>query len=160
MKLRTLLLSCALLISIVPSHARAAGPNAELMAPINAVITALNTGDAGGLSNLYTADATVVDEFSPYSWNGTAAGSNWFSGFLAYAKQIKLTHAHAMAQPIKNYNVNGTRAYVVVPMRFGALIAGKRAMEIGTMTMTLQRGSGGWRIVTQSWATNSLTVAK
>lgn len=160
MKLRTLFVCCALLLSVVPSYGRAAGPNAELMAPVNAVIAALNTGDGSGLRDLYTPDSTVVDEFSPYSWNGATAGSNWFSGFTAYAKQLKLTHPHATAQSVTNYNVTGTRAYIVVPIRFGALIAGKRALEIGTMTVTLQRGSSGWRIVTQSWATNSLTVAK
>jgi len=161
MKLRTLsIYSALLLLSAVPLCTRAAGPDAAMMKPVSAIITALNTGNGSGLRNLYTPGATVVDEFSPYSWNGAAAGANWFSGFTAFEKQIKLTNPNARALPIKNFNHTGDRAYIVVPLNFAALIDGKRALETGTMTLTLQRGGKDWRIVTQSWATNSLTVSK
>jgi len=160
MKLRTFFICSALLLSAVPLYAGAAGPDAAMMKPVNAIITALNTGNAGSLQNLYTPGATVVDEFSPYSWNGAAAGSNWFSGYLAFAKQIKLTNPHAVALPIKNYNRTGDRAYIVVPMNFTVLLNGKHAVETGTMTVTLQRGGKDWRVVTQSWATNTMTVSK
>src|SRR5947209_15414661 len=103
MKLRTLFVCSVFLLSALPSFAAAPGPDAAMMKAVNVVMSALNTGDGSALRNLYTPGATVVDEFPPYSWNGAAAGSNWFSGFTAFAKQIKFTNPHATMLPIKNF---------------------------------------------------------
>lgn len=146
-------------VTALPSFGANPKPSAAMMKPIEAVAMALNTGNVSSLSTgVYTSNATVVDEFSPYMWSGSNAGINWLTDFEAFAKKIHLTNGKAALMPVKNFEQSGNRAYVVVPTNFGAMINGKPVKETGAWTFTLQRAGSSWLIQTETWGRLTQTM--
>jgi hypothetical protein len=145
-------------VSMLPTMGADPKPTPAMMKPIQAALDALNNGNPKLLTGIYASNATVVDEFPPYSWSGATAGADWFNDFGKFAKQVHLTNARGSLLPVKNFNESGGRAYIVVPTNFGGSIKGKPMKETGTWTFTLQRSGSAWMIVTQSWGTVTETM--
>lgn len=138
--------------------AGAATVPAAVMAPISAVIKNANANDVSKLNSNYTADAVVIDEFAPYTWNGSDAGSRWWRGQMQFSKRLSISNMQAAMQPVKHFSVTGDRAYVVVPLIISYGYKGKQQKETGTLTLTLRRSGNAWKIATQSWGTISNTM--
>jgi len=145
-------------LSTLSSFGAPSSPTPAMMKPIQAALAALNNGNPKILSGIYASNATVIDEFPPYSWNGSSAGTQWFADFEKFSKQIGLTSAKGALLAVKNFNQSGDRAYIVVPTNFGGMVKGKAMKETGTWTFTLQRSGSAWTIVTQSWGTITETM--
>ena len=157
MRARTIL---AFLVALMPAAAVAASP-APPARPVpppailrlaNAVVKASNTGDASLLSNLYTNDATVVDELPPFSWRGAGAGVAWWRAVEAFTKtkheRIKLVDVR-----VTEFQRSATDAYLIQPMTIVEIGTGKPGSESGTMTYTFHYSGGAWLISSQVWTT-------
>ncbi len=128
------------------------------MAPINAMLAATNANKIAGLDAYYTSDAVVVDEFAPYEWKGSTAGTQWWTGVQKESASMHATSVVATAQTIEHYAVAGDAAYVVVPLKISIGLKGKTGLETGLLTVTLRRSAGRWKIATQTWGTATSTL--
>jgi hypothetical protein len=144
--------------STLAAGAAASGPNAAMMKPIQTLLAAMNTGNPKLLNGLYTADATVVDEFAPYTWRGADAGTHWFTDFGTFAKSAHIANVKGSLSTVKNFDLHGDRAYIVVPTTVTGTMSGKKFTEHGTWTFTLQRTGNAWKIVTETWGTVSMAT--
>jgi hypothetical protein len=158
MKLRNLTLFALIAALTTSASAATNAPSAAMMQPIRSAIASLNNGSAKPLAGIYAANATIVDEFAPYSWSGANAGTMWYNDFTRFAKSVGLTNAKGVLLNPTAFDRSGNRAYLVVPVNFGGTMKGKTIKEHGTWTFTLQRSGSRWQIVTQSWGTVTETM--
>lgn len=132
-------------------HVANAQERAAVMKPINAYISAANTGNFKAFHAQYAPASTFVDEFAPYEWSGTNAQDRYFADFGKTLTTLKMTEAKLVAgTPTYSY-VDGSRAYVVLPVSVTAKIAGKPYTESGSMAITLLQSGGVWKISVQCW---------
>lgn len=160
MQLRNLLTSIALtaVLAGLAAPASAAAPPAGVMATISAVLKDTNANDTSKLDGYYTSDAVVIDEFAPYVWTGTGAGTRWWTSLVAFNRKMSISNMKASMQSIQHFNVAGDKAYAVVPLTISFGYKGKPQKETGTLTLTLQRSGNDWKIATQTWGTLSNTM--
>lgn len=136
----------------------ASGPSRAVMAPIQAVAAATNADKARSMDAYFLPNAVVVDEFPPYMWSGANAASRWWTAFDMLGSKLGATNFRATALPIKQSNVFGNAAYVVVPVVITFAIKGKPQRETGLWTFTLQRSGAAWKIATVTWGTSTSTL--
>ena len=149
---RVFFLAAILLLPAAPAAA-AATPAAVLMVPINAMIAATNADNLAGIDAYYTRDAVIVDEFAPYRWTGQAAATQWWNGVRKMSATLGTAHVHATVQRLKQYQVSGDDAYVVVLLHITYTLKNQPAYEDGILTLTLRRDGGTWKIATQVFTT-------
>lgn len=147
------ILAVVFVASAVGAARAATAPPAAILAPINAAVTAVNSGNPSGANGLYTNDAVVVDEFAPFSWTGINAGSEWISTLNAMSAQAHITNVHGVLSPPSAFSVAGDSAYLSFPTDVHFTLNGKNMVEHGTFAFTLRNEGGAWKIVTQTWGT-------
>ncbi len=128
-------------------------PPAQILALSHRVIDASNGADTSKYAGLYTSDAVVVDENSPYIWKGANAGVAWFSRVLNVVAAMKGTQFHAASSAPSEFQMQGANAYMIVPVTITAQEKGKPYTEHGTLTYTFRQTSAGWKISSQVWTT-------
>jgi len=145
----------ALFALAAPATAATATPKppAAIAALAQATVNATNSNDATKLAGLYTNNAVVVDELDPFAWTGTEPGVTWCTRVKKELVKNKATGFHATAYAPSEYMNHGSTAYLIVPMKLAALLAGKPFTELGTMTYTFAKVSGVWKISSQIWTT-------
>jgi hypothetical protein len=146
----------ALVLSSVPAGA-APKYTPAMLAPIDALIAAVNTGNSAGVAATYAPDALIVDEFPPFHWTGPKAGANWFSGYGALMKKMGMAAAHATRGTPISTKAYGTKTYLVVPVTLTYTFKGKPEKETGAWAIVLTKSGKTWLISTSAWATTSDT---
>lgn len=154
MKTRAIVTLCSLLVLGV-TPALAAKPPSDVAGVLRAVVAAAVSGNVAALSGKYTSDAVVVDELPPFTWTGATAGSAWMSSVQAMFKKGKITHFKGVASPVSEYVQSGNAAYAIVPIILSAVQSKKPFRETGTLTFTLRRAAGKWKISSQVWTTRT-----
>jgi ketosteroid isomerase-like protein len=120
--------------------------------PVKAVIAAIKSDDAAAISTLYSNNAVVVDEQAPFEWTGSVAGSQWLSASKDWSKwSPKVAHFRGALAEIQVDDASGS-AYVVVAGTFLSADPKKPWQQHGTLTFTLRRIDGSWKISSQAWA--------
>lgn len=132
--------------------AASAAPPAGVMSTLNGLIAVLNADNAAGAQAYFTDDATVIDEFSPYMWTGSNAGTRWWSSQQRANVKAHITGMRAATGTINHYTVTGDSAYVVVPLNITFMAKGKPQQIHGLWALTLRRAGGAWKIRSASWA--------
>jgi hypothetical protein len=145
----------AVLLASFTLPAVAAGPNAAVMATVNGVIAAADADNAGQVNSYFASSAHVVDDFAPYVWSGSDAGSRWWTASDKDAAKHGVTDLRATLQPITHYGVAGDDAYVVLPLALTYTLKGKPGHTNGLWTLTLHQSGGSWKITSATWATTS-----
>jgi hypothetical protein len=142
----------AIALSVTPGNA-AGTADAQMLAPINALVQSLNTGD-NGFKTAFAPDAIVVDEFAPFAWRGDDAGGRWLTDFGNFLKSVHMTHPHATLNKVLAEEVKGDDAYVVESATFAGNIGDKPFSEQGVWTFVLRKTSsqGPWVIALDTWA--------
>jgi hypothetical protein len=141
-------------ISALPTMGANPKPTDAMMKPIQAALAALNASNPSALSTgVYASNATVVDEFSAYTWSGPNAGVAWLNDYMKFSKKTQFANGRGSLMPVKYFNQSGDRAYIVVPANFSGTMKGKPVRETGTWTFTLQRSGNTWLILTETWGT-------
>jgi hypothetical protein len=126
-------------------------PSAAMMAPIRALVRFVNTGAPAALGT-YARGAVITDEFAPFIWTTADAGARWSVGFTGYNAASKITKPHITLNPPTEFNVSGSRAYVVFPAAFTPLLNGKPFTETGYWTFVVVKDGTVWRVASQAWA--------
>ena len=93
--------------------------DAALAAPIHQFIDAFDKGDLKTAAAAYESDGVVIiDEVAPHLWRGSEAFSTWAADLIADGKAHGLSDERVDLGPLTREEVNGARAYVIVPAVF------------------------------------------
>lgn len=154
MKHSALALLATIVIGCTADAAATYAPDLSgVMGPVNAVIAAAKNDSPAAISTLYSNDAVVVDDRQPFEWNGAAAGSQWLTDVSAWTKWSRKV-ATLKSAPANILLGDNDRAYVVVAARFSSADPKKPWTHDGTLTFTLRKIAGAWKISSQVWAEN------
>jgi ketosteroid isomerase-like protein len=151
---RFILLGAAIFGIASNSIARADIPREALSAlvPVNTVKAAVKNDNAATITTLYTNDAVVVDEQAPFEWTGAGAGARWLEASRDWSKwSAKIAHLRASLADVQLDSSSGN-AYVVMDGVFSSANPKKPWQQRGTLTFTLRKTDGSWKISSQVWA--------
>ena len=162
MKRSSLALLAGLIFSLASAARATAATDPALVEPVDRLIAAILTNDAGRIARTYAPSPLIVDEFAPFTWSGGAAPAAWLRGFVAAGKAGAVTAMHVTHGPVATANLSddSRRAYVIFPSAFAYRAKGVPVRETGTWAFVMMRESrrAPWRIVASTWAT-VMTVA-
>lgn len=124
-----------------------------VMATVRSYVDNLNKGNTAGVIAACAKESAIVDEFAPYEWHGADTCARWVSALTAHNKAIGLTKGVNTLRKPRRIDVDGDRAYVVVPADFRYTLNGQQGAEIdATFTVALHKEAGGWRITGWAWS--------
>jgi hypothetical protein len=156
-------LALCLIIAVSASATAATPDDSALMAPVQRLVTAINHAAATVPNNVFTGDATVLDDFPPYRWSGRKNADDWYrelvgtdaaarAGFLALNCQLSVGRPQFS-------RVAGDAAYFALP---GVLVftgdGGKRIRQTAEWLLTETKIHGTWLISGHAWAITAETV--
>lgn len=151
MKKLFLLPLAALLIAPVTAAAPAA--DSELTKPIRQFIDGFNTGDTKSAYAAYVqGDVSIIDEFAPHLWVGPKAPQLWAADYDKHAKATGVSDGSVKYGPPTRREIDGARAYVIIPTVYAYREKGARIAEEGEMTFVLSKGKAGWKIKAWTWS--------
>src|SRR5215472_1877505 len=146
-----------LLVALVfaPSAAHAATPDkTAVMSVVNQYIDGFNKADLKEMTSMCEPSASLIDDFAPHIWTGANACANWFKGFIVWAKANSYTNnTVTIAGKPWQLMIDGDHAYVVLPVKYTWLQAGKPGQLLGSVyTLVLEKTKAGWLITGWTWA--------
>jgi ketosteroid isomerase-like protein len=148
-----LFLGLACSLALVMPNSAIASPATDALAVVQQFVNAFNSGDTKAEAALCTSPASVLDDFSPHTWQGPTACADWGSGYEAWAKQNRVTGGTVTIAKPWHVDVTGSRAYIVVPATFAYKDQGKSVTQTGSVwTVVLVKAAAGWRITAWAWA--------
>ena len=155
------ILCVAALVSALHGPAKAADDASTLglLQPIDLLIASTNSQLGSGVGAAYVPSPTIVDEFTPFQWSGPAASTRWLHDFAAATKSEGMTRLNLLRHAPSYMRVNGSRAWVIVPMDLTFYMKGHRQKEEGAWTFVLAWSGHSWLIGSSSWAQTGDMVA-
>lgn len=149
--LRRIVIGFAGLI-LLDGTAIAAGRD-EVMKTVNQWVDSLNRGDVANALAACAEETSIVDEFAPFQWHGKGTCAQWADGLAAFNRSIGLTDGVNTLRKPWRVDIEGDRAYVVVPADFRYKLNGKPGAEMGAIfTVALHKETAGWRITGWAWS--------
>jgi ketosteroid isomerase-like protein len=142
------LVLCAVVLQGVASAA-----DDPVMAPIHKFIVSFNSGDADAAAATHAAgtDLSIIDEVPPYQWHGPQAFKAWSADLMADSTKRGISdQAVTLGEPTR-VEMDGERAYVVVPATYTFTQKGTAMREAAQMTFSLKKEDGGWMIHGWTW---------
>ncbi len=127
--------------------------NPLVTAPITKFIDAFNKGDmaTAAATHAAQADLVIIDEVSPFRWQGADAFKAWAADLMADGKKQGITDQKVTLSPATRLESNGTDAYVVVPAVYSFKKGGVAMRESAHMTFVLKNDAAGWLIHGWAW---------
>lgn len=154
MKLRFALIVLFVALTGCAVAARAtSAPPAGVIATVNGLVAACNADNASRVNSYFTPNAWLSDEVPPFTWSGANPGLRWWDSVDVANMQGHITNLHASVGSIKFWSVNGSSAYVVVPLTITVHTGSRVGHENGLWALTLANGGGSWKVTSASWAT-------
>ncbi len=143
-------ITLAVVAVLLLAAAAGADDKADAAARVRKFFDSFNLGDMKSAVALCKVQSPVIDEFPPYAWPSCA---EWANAFSAFAKKNGMTDGIVKASDPKVAEVNGTRAYVVVPVRFSYRQGGKDVKgPDATFTAALEKIGKTWIIKSWTWS--------
>jgi hypothetical protein len=141
------------LIACIPlAPAATAAVGGDLTAPIRQFIDAFNSGDT---KSEYAAcakgDIVIMDEFAPHLWVGPRAPQQWEADYDKHAQATGVTDGRVTYGAPTRKEVEGDKAYVIVPTVYLYKEHGKPLVEEGQLTLTLHVEAAAWKITGWTW---------
>lgn len=128
---------------------------ADVLKSAREFMDTFNKGDTKGAVAACADAVAIIDEFAPFVWHGTGACATWMKDYDADAARRGITDGVVTLGTPLHVDVNGVRAYVVIPSTYAFKLKGKAVKETESLfTFALLKGPKGWRIVGWSWAKN------
>ena len=150
---KTLAVLALATFSALASSPAAASDKTDAMAPVRQFADGLNKGDMKSALAACADESSIIDDFAPHEWHGAGACGKWANDFGADAQKKGLTDGIVTLGKPRHVDVTGDRAYVVVPATFAYKLKGKPVKEPASLlTVALQKGPGGWRMVAWTWS--------
>jgi|GEM_PF-3398713 len=162
---KPLVVALGLFLLICGGRAHAATPDAELLAPVQRMVDAINHAEVAPPKGVFTTDATVIDDFAPYRWSGKSNAIDWYKGLLgtdaaSRADFLALKGILSVGAP-QFSRVTGDTAYFVLP---GLFIFNespiKRTRQTSTWVIAEKRIKDKWLIAAHAWAITGETTVK
>jgi hypothetical protein len=154
------ILCVCVVLAALPGRAAADDASAlGLLQPIDLLVASANSGLPSGVVAAYVPSPTIVDEFAPFRWSGEKASARWLSDFVSATRSQGMTRLNLQRHAPSYMRVNGTRAWVIVPMDLTFYMKRKRLKEEGAWTFVLAWAGNAWHIDSSSWAQTSDMVA-
>jgi tellurite resistance protein len=123
------------------------------LATIHQFMDGLNAGDMKRTLAACAPQASIVDEVPPHEWQGTNACAKWAHDLDAADKAAGITDGVVTLGTPWRIDVNGTRAYAVVPATYAFKVHGRTVTETNSIfTAALVRVGGAWRITGWAWS--------
>jgi ketosteroid isomerase-like protein len=130
-----------------------ASDQTDVVAVANQFLAGFNKGDTKAVLGTCANEVAIIDEFPPYVWHGATACQDWADDFAADAKKNGITEPIVTLSKPWHVDVEGDRAYLVIPANFNFKVKGKPQSEKGSVfTVTLRKWPTGWRITGWAWA--------
>ena len=124
----------------------------DVMAAVHQIVEAFNKGDSKAFLSACSDQTSIVDEFAPHEWHGTAGCSKWMSDYAIYAQKTEIADAVTTLGAPKRVIVSGDDAYVVVSAKCVYKQGGKAINESVIVTTALHKGDSRWRLTGWTWA--------
>ena len=130
-----------------------ASDRTDVVAVVNQFLDGFNKGNTKAVLATCAAEVAIIDEFSPYVWQGASACSDWADDFAAHAKKNGITDPVVTLGKPRHVDLDVDHAYLVIPANFRFKVKGKPASETGSIfTVALRKWPTGWRITGWAWA--------
>ena len=148
-------ISIALALAALLQGTTAGQDKTAVMAPVRQFVDAFNKGDTKTAAAMCADQTSIIDEFPPHAWQGAGACGRWMNDYDADAKKNGVTDGVVTLGSPRHIDSTASHAYVVVPADYTYKQKGKVVKETGSMlTVALQIGASGWRIIAWSWTKN------
>jgi ketosteroid isomerase-like protein len=145
--------SLVLALSVLAAVPVVADDKTDVMVQVNQFTDGFNKGDVKMAVATCADQTSIIDEFSPYEWHGAGACAKWAADYDADTKKNGITPGPVTLGKPRHIDVAGDRAYVVVPATYEFTQKGRAVKEThSTLTVALQKGAAGWRIVAWTWS--------
>jgi ketosteroid isomerase-like protein len=144
--LRTVLFALGVIVAM-PAGASAA-PADAVYAAIAKTVAAIDAGDTKTLNRLVSPHATVVDDMTPFVFDGFGA---WGAAFDKYTAANKMTDPLITIKKSPFIDVIGDFAYAPIPTTFSYKTGGKPMKETGVLVFRLARRAGNWIVLSMAW---------
>lgn len=150
---RALALLAVLAATALPTAVRA---QADVLKPAHEFMDTFNKGDTKGAVAACADAVAIIDEFAPFVWHGAGACATWMKDYDADASRRGITDGVVTLGTPLHVDVDGNRAYLVIPSTYAFKLKGKAVKETGSLfTFAMLKGPKGWHIVGWSWAKNN-----
>jgi hypothetical protein len=134
-----------------------AGPDADLMAPIERIARFMETLDARALDGAFAArDVVIVENFPPYVFQGDDAVPRWAEGFAEHAMNISGLR-HSFGAP-HDFQSDGDTAFLSLPTTWRGTTGGRSFTETGGWAFVLVKQPDGWRVRSYGWAVTGIEI--
>jgi ketosteroid isomerase-like protein len=131
--------------------AQTSGPNAEVLAPIDAMLKASMSGDIPTLVAQYAPGCVFADEFAPFYWSGPDAMRDYFTAGGRMYQETRHRDDKPVFGPAPFVYVSGDRAFVIEKVSGAANVRGKPYASAGEFAFALVKIDGRWKIISQTW---------
>jgi ketosteroid isomerase-like protein len=142
-------LAAALLLAAAPAFA---SDETDIMGVITKMNDAINKNDGKTAAAAYTANGTIIDEFTPHMWSGANVFGAWSAGFDAYSKAQGDTDPWVTLAKPSHVSASGDHGYAVVPATYTFKEHGKKMTEHGLWTFAMEKSGSDWKIAGWAWA--------
>src|SRR5262249_41115470 len=105
------------------------------------------------LSGIFTDDAVIIDEVTPFRWTGANAGIAWWQHVEKSLPPHSKLQATASAPSQFNFDREQDDAYMIQPLTINVTSRGKSRVELGMQTYTFHKANGTWKISSATWTT-------
>lgn len=131
----------------------AAAATGDVTAPIHQFIDGFNTGDVKSAAAAYApSDTVIIDEFPPHQWSGPKALQDWAADYGRNAQATGVSDGSVRLGEATRTEIEGNRAYVIVPSLYTYKEHGRAMAEAGQMTFVLKGGPDHWKITGWTWS--------
>lgn len=129
-----------------------ASDTSGVTAAIEHAVVAFNKGDMNAWTAACDSPASIIDNFSPFKWQGSRACADWASAYTANAKKNGITNGVVTLGTPWHVLVDGEHAYVVYPATFTYKQRGKQMKDNATFALTMTNTRSGWLISEWAWS--------
>lgn len=121
------------------------------MAPVRQLVDGFNRADIELAEHACAGEMVVIDDIPPFEWSGPRSATRWFRDMTSFGDRFGMSEPNVELRPTRQLVVDGSRAYVVVPIHVEWLEAGSRQTRDGWMTLGLTEEAADWRISALTW---------
>jgi ketosteroid isomerase-like protein len=118
-------------VALITATPVVASDKTDVMATVKQFVVAFNEGDAKAAVAACADQTSIIDEFPPHEWHGTAACKQWMDDYDANAQANAITDGIVTLGTPRHVDVTGDRAYVVIPSNYTFKQKGKPVKETG-----------------------------
>jgi hypothetical protein len=136
-----------------------ASDQSDALSCIEQLVAAWNRNNDQGVVDRMTPTPTIIDEFSPYHWEGSTALADWNRDFETHAKEIGgVSNPRVDLHDPTELDVHGNTAYAVLPTSYQYVVRARQVREKGILTTALVKTGTTWRVAAFAWTDQKTLV--